>query len=79
MVLAYVLVRVEAGKSEEVAEKIKGMAEVKRANFTYGIYDIITEVDLESLERLDEFVFTKLRRILGVNETVTMIASKRIV
>ena len=74
--LAYILAKVEAGKDREVFEEIRKLGGVKRASMTYGIYDLHIEAQFDTVEELDAFVFEKVRRIPGVTETVTMIASR---
>ena len=79
LVSAYVLAKIEAGKDREIFHAIKKLEGVKRASATYGIYDLFIEIDLKGIEELDQFVFDKLRKIPGVKETVTVIASKTLV
>ena len=74
--LAYVLARVEAGRDREVFNEIKKLKEIKKASATYGMYDLHIEVTVDRVEDLDAFVFDKVRKIPGVKETVTMIASE---
>lgn len=76
MVLAYILVKVEAGKDKEVLKDIRKLSGINRASATYGMYDLFIEVNFKTVEELDEFVFDKLRKISGVKETVTMISSQ---
>jgi DNA-binding Lrp family transcriptional regulator len=75
MVLAYILVKIEGGKDLQVLNKLKSMKGIKKASLTYGIHDLCIDVELESIEVLDNFVFNILRKIEGVKETVTLIAS----
>jgi len=75
-VLAYILAKVQAGKDREVFEEIRKLGGVKKASMTYGIYDLHIEAQFDTVEELDAFVFEKVRRIPGVTETVTMIASR---
>lgn len=77
--LAYILAKVDAGKDRDTIYKIKKFNEVKRAHATYGTYDLVIEVDFKSIDDLDAFVFDKVRKLPGVKETVTVIASKTIV
>lgn len=76
MVLAYVLARIEAGKDIETLDEIKKLRGIKRAVATYGMYDLLIEVELENIEELDEFVFSELRKVPYVKETVTVITSR---
>ena len=73
MVICYTLARVQPAKDSIVYNKIKALAEVKEVITTYGEYDIIIKVEVKSLDHLDEFVFSKLRTIEGVEATTTLI------
>ena len=77
--LAYVLAKVEAGKDREVFREIQNLGGVRKASATYGMYDLHIEVMFDAVEGLDAFVFDKLRKIPGITETVTMIASETLV
>ena len=74
--IAFILARVESGKDREVLGQIKKLGEAKRAYPTYGIYDLIVEVEFGSSRELDAFVFDKIRKIDGVRETATLICSE---
>lgn len=76
MIVAYILVKVESGKDEEVLREIKKMEGVKEAIPTYGNYDLHVEVAFDTMEALDRIIFEKIRRVPGVKETVTLIASR---
>ena len=73
MVVSYTLARVQQAKDVQVYYKIKELPEVEEVITTYGEYDIIVKVNVDSLEKLDEFVFHKLRTIEGVEATTTLI------
>jgi len=78
-VLAYILAKVEAGKDRDIVYEIKKLKEIKKAHATYGTYDLLIEVEFKDIDGLDEFVFDKIRKMPGVKETVTVIASKTLV
>ncbi len=73
MVVSYTLARVQPAKDVQVYYKVKELPEVEEVITTYGEYDLIVKVNVDSLERLDEFVFNKLRTIEGVESTTTLI------
>ena len=73
MVVSYTLARVQPAKEVQVFYKVKEYAEVKELITTYGEYDIIIKVEVDNLEKLDEFIFNKLRTIEGVEATTTLI------
>ena len=74
VIQAYILIQVESGRDVKVFTMIKKLPYIKKANFTSCIYDGIL-VELSTVEELDEFVFKRMRNILGMKETVTEILS----
>ena len=76
MVTSYTLARVEPTKDNIVYDKINGLSEVKEVITTYGEYDMIIKVEVESLDALDNFVFSKLRVIEGIESTTTLISAR---
>lgn len=77
MMQAYILMKVETGRDKEVLAEMAKLSEIRRGNSTYGIYDLIIEVELPTIEELDEFVFNKIRKVPGVRETNTVIISTK--
>lgn len=75
MVEAIILTKVDAGKDQEVLEKAKMIRGVEHACATYGVYDLFIQVNFQSIEALDRFVFHELRAIPFVRETVTLVCS----
>lgn len=76
MVTSYTLARVVPIKDQIVYDKINDLPEVKEVITTYGEYDIIIKVEVNSLEALDNFVFSKLRVIEGIESTTTLISAR---
>ena len=70
---AFVLINVESGSEEEVLEQIKKIEGVEEAYYSYGVYDIITKVAADSMEKLRETVTRKIRTIDRVRSTLTLI------
>jgi len=73
MVTSYTLARVEPAKDLKVYDLVKQLPGVKEVITTYGEYDMIIKVEVESLDGLDDFVFNKLRTIEGIELTTTLI------
>lgn len=73
MVTSYTLARVEPAKDRDVYDLVKQLPGVKDVITTYGEYDLIIKVEVDSLDSLDDFVFNKLRVIEGVELTTTLI------
>jgi DNA-binding Lrp family transcriptional regulator len=70
---AFVLINVESGAEEEVVKELRTIAGVEESYFSYGVYDIITKVNAESMEKLKEMVTRKIRILSRVRSTLTLI------
>lgn len=70
---AFVLINVESGAEEEVLRELKKIEGVEEAYFSYGVYDIITKIKADSMERLKDMVTRKVRTISRVRSTLTLI------
>jgi DNA-binding Lrp family transcriptional regulator len=78
MIYVYILGKVEAGTEDRVLNVFKGVKSVKKASLTYGVYDLCVEGEFKGMEELDDFILKVVRKIPGVKETVTLIASKTV-
>jgi DNA-binding Lrp family transcriptional regulator len=76
MVVSYTLARVEPAKDASVYETVKNLSGVLEVITTYGEFDMIIKIEVESLAALDDFVFNKLRVIEGMESTTTLISAK---
>ena len=70
---AFVLINVESGAEQEVVNELKKTDGVEEAYFSYGVYDIITKIKADSMERLKDLVTRKVRTIGRVRSTLTLI------
>ncbi|MEM2855661.1 MAG: Lrp/AsnC ligand binding domain-containing protein [Candidatus Nitrosocaldaceae archaeon] len=70
---AYVLINCDLGSEEEIIREIRKMEGVKEVEGTYGVYDIITKVESDSMEKLKNIITWKIRRMPKVRSTVTLI------
>ncbi|TSA39648.1 hypothetical protein D4R30_00735 [archaeon] len=52
---------------------MKGVKEIKNIFSLYGIYDVIVEVEAETMEKVKEVVFNHIRRLENVKSTITLI------
>lgn len=75
MTIAYVTLKVEPGKENEVAREIVKIKGVSEAAWTYGFCDILFKLGVKSVEELDKVVLKKIRTIAGVRSSETMIVS----
>ena len=70
---AYVLMNTELAKEEEVVKELMKIEGVREAYALYGIYDVIAEVEAETMEKIREIVLTRIRRLESVRTTITLI------
>jgi DNA-binding Lrp family transcriptional regulator len=75
-ILAYVLFKVGSGSEREVCQKLIELDEVLHANIIFGEYDVVSKVRTDNLDKLEEFVSYKVRKIPNVLVTSTMIVSR---
>lgn len=69
----YVLLITEGGKESEVTQAMSGVKEITALHTVYGIYDIVVEVEVETMDKLKEIVFNNIRRLDHVKNTITLI------
>ena len=53
---AFVLINVESGSEDEVLNQLKSIQGVEEAYFSYGVYDIITKIKADTMEKLKDLV-----------------------
>lgn len=70
---AFVLLNTELGQEASIMEALKGVKEINSINSLYGIYDLIIEMEAESMDRIKEIVFNKVRRLEHVKSTITLL------
>ena len=70
---AFVLVNAELGYETKLADEMKSIPGVNDAYTIYGVYDILLKVEAPTMDRLKEFISTKIRRMRGVKSTLTML------
>jgi DNA-binding Lrp family transcriptional regulator len=70
---AFVLINVESGTEEEVLKELKKIEGVEEGYYSYGVYDIITKINAESMEKLKDLVTHKVRTVNRVRSTLTLI------
>ena len=76
MVLAYIMVRVDAGEERNVMKQVEKFSEVKDSHIIYGEWDLIMKIEVSNVEEITVFVVDKLRKIESVKLTSTMIVAQ---
>jgi DNA-binding Lrp family transcriptional regulator len=70
---AYVLINTELGQEAAVVEELRKVSGINSASSLYGIYDVIVEVEADTMEKVKEIVFNNIRRLDIVKTTITLI------
>ncbi|TRO46493.1 Lrp/AsnC family transcriptional regulator [Candidatus Bathyarchaeota archaeon] len=70
---AYVLINVESGSEDEVLNELRSVEGVEESYFSYGVYDLITKIKAETMEKLKEMVTRRIRTLAKVRSTLTLI------
>ena len=73
---AFVLMNAELGKENNLVKELRQIQNIKEVYPVYGVYDILMEIESDSMEALRETITTKVRKLDGVKSTLTMIIVK---
>jgi DNA-binding Lrp family transcriptional regulator len=73
---AYILFKVNSGTEREACKKIAEFNEVVVAGIIYGEYDLVARVSVPDLQKLEEFLAEKLRKVPSVLLTSTMLIAR---
>ncbi|MGQ9759156.1 MAG: Lrp/AsnC ligand binding domain-containing protein [Candidatus Methanomethylicaceae archaeon] len=73
-VIAYMLLITDTGKEYDIIKEVKKIGGVSECRAVYGEFDVFIRVEVSDLISLDEIV-TKIRRVSGVIQTTTLVAS----
>jgi DNA-binding Lrp family transcriptional regulator len=74
---AIVLINAEIGKENDILQDLCKIAEVERALLVYGVYDLVANLQAETMEKLEDAITLKIRRIAGIRSTLTLIVSRQ--
>ena len=70
---AFVLLNTELGQESKIIESLEGVEEITQIYSLYGIYDLIIEMEAETMDRVKEVVFNNVRRLDNVKSTITLL------
>ena len=71
MVQAYILIQSEVGKSSTVADAVSAIPGVTAAQEVTGPYDVIAQVQADTVADLGQLVIAKIQDITGITRTLT--------
>jgi DNA-binding Lrp family transcriptional regulator len=70
---AFVLMNAELGSEDTLVNDLKKLDSVREVYQVYGVYDIVAQVEADTMEKVKETITWKLRKLNGVKSTLTMI------
>ncbi len=70
---AFVLLNTELGMESAIIDALNGVDEITNIHSLYGIYDLIIEMEADSMDKIKEVVFNKVRRLDNVKSTITLL------
>ena len=73
---AFVLINTETGCETDVLKSLRKVEGIQEAFAVYGVYDIITRVAAETMDKLKEIITEKIRKQNKARSTLTMIVTE---
>ena len=73
VVRAYVLIKIEAGRAEDVLTQLRALRSVRSVDAVTGPVDLIAQVEAEDPLVLSDLIFRFMQTMPGVKETDTRI------
>lgn len=70
-VQAYVLVQTAVGRAVEVSQRIRTLTGVRVARDVTGPYDVVVEVEADTMDDLGRLVVAQVQQVPGITRTVT--------
>lgn len=70
---AFVCINLETGLEAKILQQLKKLKGVEEAFLVYGVCDIIVKVNADTMNKLNELVFLKIRRLEGIRSALTMV------
>jgi DNA-binding Lrp family transcriptional regulator len=77
MPTAYILLNTEIGAENTVLKALKEMDGVQEAYKLWGVYDIIANVEADTMEELKKVITSRIDEIGQIHSKLTMITSDK--
>jgi len=71
---AYVLINARTGEEKEVTRMLRRTEGVVKADYTFGTYDVVAQIEAPDLAAIGKLVFETIRVTPGVLDTLTCLA-----
>ena len=76
MPMAFVLINTEIGSESTVLVALEKIEAVKEAYMVYGVYDVVAKVEADTMDKLNEVITWKVRKLGKVRSTLTCVITK---
>jgi AsnC family. len=77
MPTAYVLLNTEIGAESQVLKDLKKIEGVHEAHSLWGVYDIIANIEAESMDKLKYIITKRIEKVGKINSKLTMIINEK--
>ena len=74
MVKAYVLIVTNPGATHRVAEAVRAIRFVTEVHEVMGPYDIVAEIDADTLGDMPSILADQIRKLDGIQSTTSLVA-----
>lgn len=75
-VMAYVLMEIEIGKTDDVVEHLRKIPQATKIAVTTGGYDIVVLLEVTNLEELYDITVHHIHTTPGIKDTQTAVVEK---
>ncbi|HIH99727.1 MAG TPA: Lrp/AsnC family transcriptional regulator [Nitrosopumilus sp.] len=73
---AYVMMNCKLGEEKEVIQELKKIVGIKEAHGTFGLYDIVAQIECTTDKKIQEIVTQKIRKIPKIQTSMTLTSSE---
>ncbi len=73
MIKAYVLVVTDPGETKNVVAAVRKVPGVKELHEVMGPYDVVIELEVESLSEVPPILSDKIRSVPGIESTTSLV------
>lgn len=78
MTKAYVLIVIESGTEDSVISNLNYIPGIIHAFGTFGPYDILTKLESENEQTIQQDILTRIRKISNIRSTLTLLVDKKL-
>jgi DNA-binding Lrp family transcriptional regulator len=73
---AYIMMNCKLGEEKEVIQELKKIVGIKEAHGTFGLYDIVAQIECTTDEKIQEIVTQQIRKISKIQTSMTLTSSE---